>query len=118
MEQVDLGKSSTGIDPKVAALLSYLAGIISGIVFYVIEKENKFVRFHAMQSIIVFGALLALHIVNIAVLGMFLPWGLRGLVSAIINLGGLALWIILMIKAYQGEYFKLPIAGDIAEKKA
>jgi len=48
MEQKDLGKTSTGIQPNVAALLSYVLGVITGIIFYLLEKENKFVRFHAM----------------------------------------------------------------------
>ncbi len=106
----DLGKTSTGIQANVAALLSYLVGFISGIVFLVIEKENKFVRFHAMQSTIVSGSLFVLQIV----LG-FIPFLV--MLSPLVGLAGLALWIILMIKAYQGEMFKLPVIGDIAEKK-
>ena len=118
METKDLGKCSTGIQPNVAALLSYLIGFITGIIFYLMEKENKFVRFHAMQSILVFGTLTAIHLANAYVLCFFIPWMVRSLISAIVGLGGLGLWIVLMIKAYQGEEFKLPIAGDIAEKKA
>ncbi|MCM8757490.1 MAG: DUF4870 domain-containing protein, partial [Candidatus Omnitrophica bacterium] len=84
----------------------------TGIIFYVIEKENKFVRFHAMQSTVVFGFLFVLSMVLrfIPILG----WTLNILVSIF----SLILWIILMIKAYQGESFKLPVAGDIAEKNA
>ena len=107
----DLGKTSLGMQANMAALLSYLLGFITGIIFYIVEKENKFVRFHAMQSMITFGALFVLQIV----LG-FIPvigWILMPLVS----IASLILWIILMIKAYQGEKFKLPIAGDIAEKQ-
>ena len=112
MEQKDLGKTSTGIQPNVAALLSYLAGFITGIIFYIIEKENKFVRFHAMQSIIVFGFLFAL----ILVLGIMpvIGWFLLP-IAWILNL---ILWIVLMIKAYKGERFKLPIAGELAEKNS
>ena len=106
----DLGKTSTGIQANVAALLSYLVGFISGIVFLVIEKENKFVRFHAMQSTIVSGSLFVLQIVL-----SFIPFLV--MLSPLVGLAGLALWIILMIKAYQGEMFKLPVIGDIAEKK-
>ena len=58
----DLGKSSLGLDPNVAALLSYLGGFVSGIIIFVLEKDNKFVRFHAMQSLILFGALFVLQI--------------------------------------------------------
>ena len=112
MEKKDLGKTSIGMEPNLAALLSYLLGFISGIVFYVLEKENKFVRFHAMQSIIVFGFLF--------VVGMFLSimpvigW-VMGYLLWILDF---VLWIILMLKAYNGEMFKLPVAGDLAEKNS
>jgi uncharacterized membrane protein len=108
----DQGKTSTGIQANVAALLCYLVGVISGIIFYLIEKDNKFVRFHAMQSIVVFGAFFVLSMVL-----SFIPvfgWA----VLPILGLLSIILWIVLMIKAYQGEYFKLPIAGDIAEKNS
>ena len=106
----DLGKTSTGMQANVAALLSYLLGFISGIIFFIIEKENKFVRFHAMQSIMTFGGLFVLQMVLafIPVIGWIL--------MPIMGIASLILWIILMIKAYQGEQFKLPVAGDIAEK--
>lgn len=112
MENQDLGKTSTGMDPKVAALLSYLVGLITGIVFYVIEKENKFVRFHAMQSILTFGFFFVIGLVL-----MFIPvigWALLPVTYVL----QIILWVVLMIKAYQGEKFKLPIVGDMAEQKA
>src|SRR3989338_7429631 len=97
MERADLGKTSTGIQPNVAALLSYVLGIITGIIFYLIEKENKFVRFHAMQSIVVFGFLFVLGIVLsvIPVIG----WALLPVLWVV----DLIVWVVLMIKAYQGE---------------
>jgi len=111
MEVKDLGKTSTGMQANLAALLSYLLGFVTGIIFYVVEKENKFVRFHAMQSIVVFGFFFALSIVVsiIPIVNMlvFPVWILE-----------LVLWVILMVKAYQGERFKLPVAGDIAEKNS
>ncbi len=112
MAEKDLGPTSLGMKPNLAALLSYLAGILTGIIFYLLEKENKFVRFHAMQSIITFGFFFVLNII----LG-FIPvvgWSLMPLVGIV----QLILWIILMVKAYQGEHFKLPIVGDMAEKNA
>lgn len=112
MQTKDLGKTSLGIEANIAALLSYLLGFVTGIIFYVLEKENKFVRFHAMQSMLVFGALFVLSIVLQFVL--FILWPL----AVILNIAGIALWVIMMVKAYQGEYFKLPIAGDIAEKNS
>ncbi len=108
----DLGKTSTGIQPNVAALLCYLAGVVTGVIFFVIEKENKFVRFHALQSILVFGGLFVLGVV-LPVIPLF---GL--ILMPFTGLLGLILWILLMIKGYQGEKFKLPVLGDIAEQKS
>jgi len=108
----NMGKIPLGIEANIAALLSYLLGFVTGIIFYVLEKENKFVRFHAMQSMLVFGVLFVLSIMLQFVI--FILWPL----VVILNIAGIALWVILMVKAYQGEYFKLPIAGDIAEKNS
>ncbi len=105
-----LGKTTSGMQPNMAAMLCYLFGFVTGLIFYLTEKENKFVRFHAMQSIIVFGFLCVLQVML-----SFIPifgWGLLPLIS----LASLVVWIVLMIKAYQGEKIKLPIAGDMAEK--
>ena len=112
MDTKDLGKSSLGLDANVAACLSYVLGLITGIIFYVLEKENKFVKFHAMQSIVLFGA--------VFVLGIILPFiPVIGLILLpIVYIGSIVLWILLMVKAYQGETFKLPIAGDMAEKNS
>ncbi|HTL47110.1 MAG TPA: DUF4870 domain-containing protein [Verrucomicrobiae bacterium] len=105
-------KTSTGLQANVAALACYALGWITGLIFYLLEKENKFVRFHAFQSIVAFGALTALQIILAAV--PVIGWTLLPL----IYLAQLALWIFMMIKAYQGEKFKLPVAGDLAEKNA
>ncbi|MDY6918389.1 MAG: DUF4870 domain-containing protein [Chloroflexota bacterium] len=109
-------KSSTGIEPNVAGLLSYLVGWITGLIFFLIEKENDFIRFHAMQSIVVFGAFTVVEIVL-----SFLAWlpfiGILFLVlEYLVGLLAFVLWIILMVKAYQGARFKLPWAGGIAER--
>jgi len=105
-------KTSTGLDENVAGLLCYVLAWISGLVFFLIEKENKFVRFHALQSIIVFGALF--------LAGFILGWIpiIGGLINWLIRVLALVLWMLLMIKAYQGEKYKLPWAGDLAEKNA
>jgi len=112
----NLGKTSTGIEPNVAGLLSYLLGFITGVIFFLIEKENKFVRFHALQSIIVFGFLFMLGII-LSALFMF-SYTIRMMLAPILLVVEIVLWVVLMIKAYQGEYFKIPIAGDIAQKNA
>jgi len=105
-------KSSTGMDENLAALLSYVLGFVTGIIFFVIEKESKFVKFHAMQSILVSAGLMILSFV----LGL-IP--IIGWIAAIL-LGpvSLVLWIILMVKAYKHVWFKLPVVGEIAEKQA
>ena len=104
-------KTSLGLDENVEGALCYVLGFITGIVFLVMEKDNKFVRFHAMQSIVTFLALFVISMVIgiIPVLG----WMLSGLLGLV----GLVLWLLLMFKAYQGEMYKLPIAGDLAEKQ-
>ncbi|TPD62067.1 DUF4870 domain-containing protein [Emcibacter nanhaiensis] len=102
-------KTSTGIEENVAGLLCYLLGWISGLIFFLIEKENQTVRFHAMQSIVTFGGLNIIYILlMVSVIGIPL--------MPIVGLIGLAAWIILMIKAFQGEKFKFPITGNLAEK--
>jgi uncharacterized membrane protein len=103
-------KTSTGLNQNVAGMLCYLVGWITGLIFFLIEKDNKFVRFHAMQSIITFGGLTMLFIV----LG-FIPF-LGWMLFPILGILQLVLWILLMVKAYQGEQFKLPVIGDLAEK--
>lgn len=103
-------KTSTGLDENVAGLLCYVLGWVSGLVFILLEQENKFVRFHAFQSIIVFGVLtVAISILSwIPIIGGFLAW--------LISLLCLVLWIVLMVKAYQGTRYKLPWSGDLAER--
>lgn len=104
-------KTSTGLEANVAGLLCYVLGWITGLLFILIEKENKFVRFHAMQSIIVFGAITVASIIFNLI--PFIGWFLGVLLSIL----ALALWIILMVKAYQGDKYKLPWAGDLAERQ-
>lgn len=104
-------KTSMGLDESVAGLLCYIVGWITGIVFLVLEKENKFVRFHALQSLLTF-----LPLSVLAWLLRWIPfigWALAGLVWILVVI----LWLILMFKAYRGEKYKLPLVGDIAEKE-
>lgn len=115
----DLGKTSCGLQPNVAALLAYLFGWLSGLIFYLIEKENKFVRFHAVQSMAVFGGLFVLSAINTFFGAIIFQWrfsALTSMVAVVLGVVSLVVWIILLIKAYQGEKIKMPIAGDIAEK--
>jgi uncharacterized membrane protein len=104
-------KSSTGLEPNVAAALAYLAWFVTGIVFLVLEKDSKFVKFHAMQSILLF---LPLAVVQMVLWSIpFLGW----LLGFFLWIASLVVWLVLMFKAYQGERFKLPVVGDIAEQQ-
>jgi uncharacterized membrane protein len=105
-------RSSTGLDPKLAGLLCYLAGFVSAIVFLVIEKEDREVRFHAFQSLATFGVLFALSLVAGAI--PFIGW----IVALLLTPLTLVLWIVLMVKAFQGERWKVPGVGDWAEDQA
>jgi uncharacterized membrane protein len=108
----DAPRTSTGLDPNVAAALAYGLGWITGIIFIVAEPNDRFVRFHALQSIIVFGTLSAITLLlqAIPIFGMLVAVFLVIPLSAV-------LWLLLMFKAYQGERFKLPIAGDMADQR-
>lgn len=102
-----------GLADNVAGMLAYIT-IIPAIIFLVVApyNQNRFIRFHAFQCLFFWVALVAIHIVL-----MFIPfvgWALNSLVS----LAALALWIVLLIKAYQGQKWKLPVVGDMAEKNA
>jgi len=105
-----MAKTSTELEENVAGLLCYVLFWVSGIIFLILEPENKFVRFHAMQSTIVFGVL------NIAgIVLRWIPWAgpfLSGIVAGI----AFIFWVVLMVKAYQGEKYKIPYAGDQVEK--
>jgi uncharacterized membrane protein len=103
-EATERETSSTGLDITVAAMLSYAGGWVTGLVFLMLEKESRFVRFHAAQSLMTFAPLfVAFWLVPV----WFILWPLS-----------VALWILLMYKALQGERFKLPVVGDFAERRA
>lgn len=105
-------QSSTGLDPKLGGLLSYLLGFITGVIFLVIEKEDRFVRFHAYQSVATFVGLLVLSVVAgfIPVIG----W----ITGFLLGPATFVLWLFLMVKAFQGEEFRIPVVGDWAAEQA
>jgi uncharacterized membrane protein len=104
-------KASTveGLSPNLAGLLCYVGGWISGLVFLVLEHKNNSVRFHASQSIVVFGTL---NLISISF--GWIP-GVGGVFTGLATAFSIVFWIVLMVKAYQGELYKLPIAGELAE---
>jgi len=116
--------AQSGMDENVAGLLCYVLGWLTGIIFFLIDKR-PFVRFHAAQSIVVFGGLHVIYIVIGFMFGagmmMFGGFGAFGLLSALYGLLGLVwfiLWVLLMVKAYQGEKFEVPVAAGIAKSFA
>lgn len=124
-----VGKSSTGLDENIAALLSYVFGWLSGLIFFLIEKDSRLVRFHAMQSLL-FNVLIAIVVIVLWVVFAVL-WliaaQLSGALSALLGIVGTLVWLVLgigilvgwimcLIKAYGRQYFKLPIIGNFAEK--
>ena len=108
-----------GLTDNMAGALAYVT-IIPAIVFLVLEpyNKNRFIRFHAFQCLFLTGTFVALSIV-LGILGTipFLGWA-TVLLWPLISLAGLVIWIILVLKAYQGQTFKLPVIGDMAEKQA
>jgi uncharacterized membrane protein len=105
-------KTSTGIDANLAAALSYLVGFVTGIIFLLVEKENRFVRFHAMQSTLLFAGIVAIDILLqlVPILGALV-------VVFVVIPASAILWLLLMFKAYQGEEFRLPLVGDMAAER-
>jgi uncharacterized membrane protein len=122
-------KSSTGLDENVAALLSYIFGWISGLVFFLIEKDSRLVRFHAMQSLLLNVVVAVVGIVLWVVLFVvfLIISQISGTLATLLSLVSvlvwlvfgiviLAAWIMCLLKAFQSQYFKLPVIGNFAEK--
>ena len=111
MKKLDtIGKSSIGLDENYAALISVVFGWLGGLVLFLIEKESQFVKFHAVQSMIAFGGAMVI----ITLIG-WLPF-IGGLISTLISFGVFVLWVVLLIKTYQGEWFEIPVIGEYAKK--
>ncbi|AAL81563.1 DUF4870 domain-containing protein [Pyrococcus furiosus DSM 3638] len=106
---MESGNTSLGLNENVEAALAYAGAFISGIVLLILEKESEFVRFHAMQSTVTFLGLLALDLL----LGWIPIFGF--VFDFVIKIVAIVAWIVGIVKAYQGERFKFPIAGDLAE---
>ena len=105
------------LSENIAGMLAYFT-IIPAIVFLLIEpyNRNRFVRFHCFQCLFTAGALIVIHI-GLSIIGYALPLLVLP-VYMLLGLAELVLWILLVVKAYQGVMFKLPIVGDMAEKQA
>jgi len=104
--------SSEGLQENVAGLLCYAVGWVTGIIFLLIDKR-PWVKFQAAQSIAVFGGLSIIRI-GLIFVGHLVGWAIFGVIGII----GFVLWIFLMVKAYQHENVRIPIAADIADSLA
>ena len=105
-------RTSTGLAANVAAAASYFLGFVTGLIFLLTERDNRFVRFHAMQS-----TLLLLGIVVLDVLLQLVPILGALIVIFVVIPASAILWLILMFKAYQGEEFSLPVVGRLAAER-
>ncbi len=122
MAEKETQDAFSGMDENVRAALSYVLGWITGLVFLLVEKDSEFVKFHAMQSLITFlGLTIVYMVIGSLMASMFYLagglWGILSLVNTLLMLIGFILWLVLMIKAYQGEKYKLPVIGDIADNQ-
>ena len=107
-----MAETATGLKENVACVLCYVLGWLTGIVFLIIEPENKTIKFHAYQSILVFASL---HVVI-----MIFAWIpiLGWIIATLVGIAAFIAWIALMVLASQEKKYKMPIAGDLAEKWA
>jgi uncharacterized membrane protein len=105
-----MSDTKIGLAENLSGVVAYVLGFITGIVLLVVEKENKFVRFHAAQSTVVFGGIFIISII----LG-FIPV-IGWLIALLLPFVGFVLWLYLMFMAYKGNLYRLPIVAEFADK--
>lgn len=118
-EEVHSSGDGGGLTPNLAGLLAYLAWFVTGIIFLVIEKEDRFVRYHAWLSIVMSGFFFAVWLlIGIAdFILAYIPiigWLIALLISGVFGLITFAAWIFMMVRAYQGHETNVPVLGNIA----
>lgn len=106
-----MDRTATGFDENVAAALAYSLGWLTGAFFYLAEPKNAFVRFHALQSLIFFGAASVAFVICLAI--PFLGW----ILSIFVFYGSVAVWLLMLFKAYKGERFGLPFVGRMVNER-
>ena len=117
------GPTSTGVDPRLSALLCYTAWWVSGLIFLIIEQQNRTVRFHAAQSLVLFGGLSVLiAVLSVMSIGMLIVSGgafqaARALVYAV-WIAAVAIWLVLMYRTFNGQTWRVPLASGLAAKIA
>jgi len=108
MATKSITKTTFSLDKNTAAALCYVLGWVSGLVFLMVEKKDKTIRFHAMQSVLFFGGLTVLSFVPV------IGW----ILSPFVMIVGFIVWLLALYKTYNGEDFELPIVGKIAKERA
>jgi uncharacterized membrane protein len=117
---------STGLAPNVAGALSYVLGPVTGVLFLILERESRFVRFHAAQSVVVGVAWIVFSVVLNVVIAMLSAIPVLGWLVAVlaiflwagIGLGALGFWLFLMFRAYQGDEWEVPYLAAYARRLA
>ena len=118
-----VGPTSTGVDPRLAALLCYTAWWVSGLIFLIIEQQHRAVRFHAAQSLVLFGGLsVIIAVLSVMSIAMLMISGgafqaARVLVY-LVWIGAVAIWLVLMYRTYNGQTWRVPVASSLAAKIA
>ena len=115
------GPTSTGVEPRLSALLSYSAWWVSGLVFLIIEQQHRAVRFHAAQSLVLFGGLsLLIGLLSAGSVGMLVvsaaAFQAARLLVYVVWIGAVVLWMVLMLKTLKGETWRVPLASDLADR--
>jgi len=123
MQQTPTTTQSAGLSSNVAGALAYSLGLITGVLFYLLQKDDRFVRFHAMQSILVSVAYIiaAIGLTILETVLAFMPvpsWIVSGLLAVALSLGGFVLWVLLMVRAFQGREWEAPLVGRHARRQS
>jgi uncharacterized membrane protein len=115
--------TSTGVDPRLASLLCYAAWWLSGLIFLIIEQQHRTVRFHAAQSLVLFGGLsIVIALLSFGSVAMLMISGgafqAARMLVYLVWLGAVVIWLVLMYRTYNGETWRVPLAGDLAARLA
>jgi uncharacterized membrane protein len=120
-QSVPPGGTSTGVDPRIASMLCYAAWWVTGLLFLFLERDHRGVRFHAAQSLVLFGglSLLMACIGAASAMSLFMaPSFFRTILSlnSLVWLGAVILWAVLMVQALRGETVRVPLIADLADR--
>jgi uncharacterized membrane protein len=115
------GATSTGVEPRLAVILSYAAWWLSGLVFLIIEQQHRGVRFHAAQSLVLFGGLsIVIGLLSMLYVGMWVVSAPAFQVARVLVFAvwivAVVLWLVLMVRTLKGETWRVPFVAEIADK--